>query len=35
MLLYIADDRTKEAFYVGPPAKEKLPKVLHLYIIQF
>ncbi|KAK6155687.1 hypothetical protein DH2020_009935 [Rehmannia glutinosa] len=25
-LLYIYYDRTKEAFYVGPPAKDKLPK---------
>lgn len=23
------DDRAREAFYVGPPAKDKLPKVLH------
>lgn len=28
------DDRAKEAFYVGPPAKDKLPKVLHHEVFQ-
>lgn len=32
--LYIIDVRSKEAFYVGPPVKDKLPKVLHPFVIQ-